>query len=110
MKTILIILFFVIGGNKLAAQNNFTQENKRTEVTVIDSLDCFTYDVRKMTLLLRDKQINYSVVFDTATQRLKNEYIQVHGTYDYYTAIKKYGEKYRKGLFVYAKEGEVTYE
>lgn len=110
MKTILIILFFVIGGNKLAAQNNSTQEKKRTEVTAIDSLDCFTYDVRRMTLLLKDKQIDYSVVFDTVTQRLKNEYIQVHGTYDYYTAIKRYGEKYRKGLFVYDKESEAVYE
>lgn len=85
-------------------------EKQDTVVVVDDSLDCYRYHVSQMTLLVKDKPVHYTVVFDTVKNYLSPQYYQIGGTVYPYSAIRSYGEKYRKGILVYEKESEENHE
>lgn len=104
-KGIIIVLLGIVSGH-LTVQATSFGEKKDTVTVGIDSLDCYSYDVRNSTLLVGDKQVNYTVVFDSITERRKTEYTEIHGALVPFDAIKFYGEKYRKGILVYKKESE----
>lgn len=108
MKTITIILFFLGAVIHYVAAHPFSPKEKQDSVfTVMDSLDWYRYDVSNMTLLVKDNSVHYTVVFDTVKHYLRPEYQQIGGSVYPYSAIKGYGEKYRKGILIY-KESEAT--
>lgn len=104
-KGIIIILLGIVTGY-LAAKTSSSKEKNDTLTVGIDSLDCHDYNIRNITLLVEDKQVDYTIVFDSITQQKKTEFTQMHGELIPFNAIKHYGEKYRKGLLVYKKESE----
>lgn len=101
MRMLFVIFFLRIVAVDLCARPVFPLVDKKdTAVTVVDSLLDFTYDVRNTTLFLNDKEVDFSIVFDPETNKMKPQYRQVHGAFTPYDAIKEYGEKYRKGVIV----------
>ena len=66
-----------------------------------------SYDVRDMTILVNDTLVDYSVVFDPETGTRRGGYTMVRGALSHYEAIKLFGEKYRKGILIYRREGEI---
>lgn len=106
MKQILVIFFLGMIISSFSAQAFSPQGRQDTVVVVVDSLDCYRYHVSHMTLLVKDKPVHYTVVFDTTKQYLRPQYRQTDGSIYSYSAIKGFGEKYRKGILVYEKEKE----
>lgn len=88
----------------------FPQKQAGKVVLDTDSIPFPDYHVGNMSLFLNDTLIHYSVVFDVQTGFLKEEYMRLHGTTDHYKAVKNYGEKYREGILVYQKRGELKDE
>lgn len=103
MKTILVIIFLGLTVNHLTACPFSPREKQDTVVVVTDSLDWYRYHVSQMTLLLEEKPVHYTVIFDTTTNRLKPQYQQIGGAILPYDAIRKFGEKYRTGVLFYNK-------
>ena len=95
MRTIFVILLCLLLSGMV-----FSQKPE------IDSLS-FSYDVRDMTILVNDTLVDYSVVFDPETGTRRGGYTMVRGALSHYEAIKLFGEKYRKGILIYRREGEI---
>ena len=89
--------FILIGMASVHAQNKKadTETNKDTLFV--------PYHVKNMTILLDNKLVDYTVVFDTVSGYKRPEYIQVGGSMDSFNAIKMFGERYRKGILIYRK-------
>lgn len=112
MKKNTIILFFLVAVTHYVSAHPFSPKEKMDTVSIVveDSLDWYRYHVSNMTLLVKDKSVHYTVVFDMEKQCLRPRYQQIGGSVYPYNAIKGYGEKYRKGILIYIKESEVTNE
>ncbi len=82
------------------------QKQQETERVNIDSLS-FSYDVRRMTILLNDTVVHYSVIFDTETGLRKQGFVRIGEALSSPEAIKYYGERYCKGILIYRREGEL---
>lgn len=106
MKQILIILFFGALTGCLSVHASSLQQKQDSTVVKIDSLAGYSYNVKDMTILLDEKPVHYTVIFDTVTNRRRARFQQIHGSTDPYMAIKYYGEKYRKGILTYKEESE----
>ena len=101
MRTIFVILLCLLLSGMVFSQKPI----KKTE-SEIDS-HSFSYDVRDMTILVNDTLVDYSVVFDPETGTRRGGYTMVRGALSHYEAIKLFGEKYRKGILIYRREGEI---
>lgn len=75
-----------------------------------DSID-LSFDARKMTIIVDGENVPWYVVFDSVTWQLKDEYQPIGGSANKAEAIKRFGEKYRKGVkFYQKKKGGADYE
>lgn len=71
-----------------------------------DSL-AFLYDVRTMTVLLNDTAVHYSVIFNPETNLRREGFVRIGAAFSSQEAVKHYGEKYRDGIVIYRREGEL---
>lgn len=106
MKQFLIVLFFGALTDCLSVHASSPQEKRDTAVVVIDSLAPYSYHVKHITILLDEKPVHYTVIFDSITNIEKARFHQIHGTTNPNRAIQYYGEKYRKGILAYKEESE----
>ena len=109
MKTSLIVLLINLTLQNSISQTVKTEKKQDTITTVVDSLS-FTYDPKILTILVDDKIVHYSVVFNIEKEITNPRYRLVGGSMNPFDAIKRYGEKYRKGILAYKKEREEDYE
>lgn len=100
MRTIFVILLCL-----LLSDGIFSETNKENGIR--NRFTFFSYDVRDMTILVNDTLVDYSVVFDPETGTRRGGYTMVRGALSHYEAIKLFGEKYRKGILIYRREGEI---
>lgn len=70
-----------------------------------DSVD-LSFDVREMAVIVDGETVPWYVVFDSVTWQLKDEYQPTGGSANKAEAIKRFGEKYRKGVKFYQKKKE----
>lgn len=103
MKLIVLITFLGIVIHSLPAYSSSLTEKQDTVVVVTDSLDWYRYHISHVTLLLEENPVHHTVIFDSVTNYPKLQYQQIGGAILPYDAIRKFGEKYRKGVLIYNK-------
>lgn len=104
MKKYILLFLGAIFTTGIFALPNVPKEKNDTVIVVKDSLEGYTYHVANMIILLNEKPVHWTVVYDTVTNNVKPQFYKTHGTVWPYDAIKYYGEKCRKGILGF-KEG-----
>ena len=104
VRKILLILLAGFAVLHLYGQSASIVDKKDTVTTAIDSLLDYTYNVKDMILFVDKNKVDFSVVFDSETNKKRPQYRQMHAVLTPYDAIKQHGEKYRKGIIIYAEE------
>lgn len=104
MKKYVLLFLGAMFTTVIFALPDTPKEKNDTVIVVTDSLDYYRFHVSNMTILLDEKPVHWTVIYDTVANYLKPQYYQFHGSVYPYRAIKYYGEKYRKGILGF-KEG-----
>lgn len=96
-KLILLFSCMLVGMVSAHAQNEKTDTGAYKDTLFVP------YHVKNMTILLDNKPVDYTVVFDTVSGHNRPEYIPIGGATDPFNAIKMCGERYRKGILFFQK-------
>ena len=78
-------------------------QNEKTDTGAYKDTLFVPYHVKNMTILLDNKPVDYTVVFDTVSGHNRPEYIPIGGATDPFNAIKMCGERFRKGILFFQK-------
>ncbi|WP_455592330.1 hypothetical protein [Bacteroides sp.] len=110
MKKYILLFSELLFASAVFALPKVPKEKNDMVVVVKDSLEGYAFHVSHMTILLDEKPVHWTVVYDTVTNYLKPQYREVHGSIRPYDAIKYYGERYRKGILGFKEESEENNE